>query len=76
MNTAQKIKLSNENFFSKCDQLQRRLPTSSNSLKKYLMENFICAVSVDMKIEISNVPYFLHSGTISDVLTTAGNVYG
>ena len=76
MNTAQKIKLSNENFFSKCDQLQRRLPTSSNSLKKSLMENFICAVSVDMKIAISNVPYFLHFGTISDVLITAGNAYG
>ena len=44
-NTAQKIKFSIKNFFSKCDQIRRKLRIWSHLLKKSLMENFIfCAV--------------------------------
>ena len=44
--TAQKIKFSIKNFFSKRDQIHRKLRIRSQLLKKSLMENFIfCAVS-------------------------------
>ena len=43
--TAQKMKFSIKYFFSKCDQVCRRLPIWSHLLKKSLMENSIfCAV--------------------------------
>ena len=41
INTAQKIKLSIKNFFSKGDQIHRKLQIWSHLLKKFLMENFI-----------------------------------
>ena len=45
--TAQKMKFSIKDFFSKCDQTHRNLRIWSHLLKKSLMENFIfCAVSV------------------------------
>ena len=44
--TAQKWKFSIKDFFSKCDQIHRKLRIWSHLLKKSLMENFIfCAVS-------------------------------
>ena len=44
--TAQKIKFSLTDFFSKCDQIRRKLRIWSHLLKKSVMENFIfCAVS-------------------------------
>ena len=44
-NTAQKMKISIKDFFSKCDQIRRKLRIWSHVLKKSLMENFIfCAV--------------------------------
>ena len=43
--TAQKMKFSIKDFFSKYDQIRRKLRIWSNLLKKSLMENFIfCAV--------------------------------
>ena len=40
------MKFSIKNFFSKCDQIHRKLRISSDLLKKSLMENFtFCAVS-------------------------------
>ena len=43
--TAQKMKLSIKDFFSKCDQILRELRIWSHLLKKSLMENFtFCAV--------------------------------
>ena len=43
--TAQKMKFSIKDFFSKCDQIRSLLRIWSNLLKKSLMENFIfCAV--------------------------------
>ena len=43
--TAQKMKFSIKDFFSKCDQTARKLRIQSNLIKKSLMENFIfCAV--------------------------------
>ena len=44
--TAQKMKFSNKDFFSNCDQIRRKLRIWSHLLKKSLMEKFIfCAVS-------------------------------
>ena len=43
--TAQKVKFSIKDFFSKYDQIRKFLRTWSNLLKKSLMENFIfCTV--------------------------------
>ena len=39
--TAQKMKFSIKNFFSKCDQIRRFLGIWSHLLKKSLMENLI-----------------------------------
>ena len=45
--TAQKMKFSTTDFFSKWDQIRRFLRISSHLLKKSVMENFIfCAVGV------------------------------
>ena len=45
INTAQKMKFCNKDFFSKCDQIRRKLRIGSHLLKKSLKENFIfCAV--------------------------------
>ena len=42
---AQKMKFSIKQFFSKCDQIRRKLWTSSHLLKKSIMKNFtFCAV--------------------------------
>ena len=42
------MKFSIKDFFSKCDQIRRKMQIWSNLLKKSLMENFIfCAVSAE-----------------------------
>ena len=44
-NTAQKMKFSNKDFFSKCDQIAKKLQIWSHLLKKPIMESFIfCAL--------------------------------
>ena len=51
--TAQKVKFFIKDFFSKWDQIRRKLPIWSHLLKKSLMENFIfCAVK---KFEAENM---------------------
>ena len=46
LHTAQKMKFSIKDFFSKCDQIRNLLRIWSHLLKKSLMENFIfCAVT-------------------------------
>ena len=46
IDTEQKLKFSINGFFSKCDQIRRKLRIWSHLLKKSLMENFIfCAVT-------------------------------
>ena len=40
-NTAQKMKFSIKDFFSKCDQIRSKLRIWSHLLRKPLMENFI-----------------------------------
>ena len=46
-NTAQKMKFSIKNFFSKCDQILGNLRIWSHLLKKFLKKNFIfCGVKV------------------------------
>ena len=48
--TAQKMKFCINDFFSKCDQIGRKLRIWSNLLKKSLIENFIfCAVHIATK---------------------------
>ena len=42
--TAQKMKFSITDFFSKCDQIRRKLRTWSHLLKKSVMEKFIFCV--------------------------------
>ena len=50
--TAQKMKFSLKDFFSKCDLIHRKLRIWSHLLKKSLMENFIfCAVWYPIKNE-------------------------
>ena len=50
-----KIKLFIKDFFSKCDQIRRKLRIWSYLLKKTLMENFIfCAVPV-FTTEVSQI---------------------
>ena len=45
--TAQKMKFSIKDFFSKCDQIHRKLRIWSHLLKKSLIENFsFCAVVI------------------------------
>ena len=47
IDAAQKLKFSVKYFFSKCDQISRKLRIWSHLLKKFLMENFIfCAVRI------------------------------
>ena len=46
--TAQKMKFSIKDFFSKCDQVRRKLRIWSHLLKKSLMENFIFCAVVNM----------------------------
>ena len=41
MTTAQKMKFSIKDFFSKCDQVNRKLRIWSQLLKKSLIENFV-----------------------------------
>ena len=53
--TTQTIKFSIMDFFSKCDQIHRKLRIWSHLLKKSLMENFIfCVVVHDILIWISD----------------------
>ena len=50
IHTAQKMKFSIKDIFSKCDQIRSFLRIWSHLLKKSLMKNFIfCAVSVETK---------------------------
>ena len=48
--TAQKMKFSIMDFFSKCDQIRRKLRIWSHLLKKSVIENFVfCTVSAKTK---------------------------
>ena len=49
--TAQKTKFSIKDFFSKCDQIRRKLRIWSHLQKKSLMENFLfCAVYAALRV--------------------------
>ena len=55
--TAQKMKFSIKDFFSKCEQIRRKLRICSHLLKKSFMENFIfCTVSLEI-FHTKNVCY-------------------
>ena len=48
LNTAQKMKFTIKNFFSKCHQIRRFLRIWSHLLKKSFMENFIFSAVKDI----------------------------
>ena len=55
--TAQKMKFSIKDFFSKCDQICRKLRIWSHLLKKTLMESLVfCAVRMSMLV-LNNIHY-------------------
>ena len=59
--TAQKMKFSVKEFFSKCDQIRRKLRIWSHLLKNSLMENFIvCAVYISLRSNQSKFPREKH----------------
>ena len=54
--TAHKMKFSSMDFFSKCDQICKKLHISSYLLKKSLIENFIfCAAICRLEVEIITI---------------------
>ena len=61
------MKFSIKDFFSKCDQIRRKLRIWSHLLKKCLMENFIfCAVVLTMYIFLNLYSfYILHGCSVS-----------
>ena len=70
--TAQKMKFSIEDFFSKCDQIRRKLRIWSHLLKKSLIENFIfCAVlalsTLKFAKSLENYLYFVKLGNLKNV---------
>ena len=50
INTAQKMKFSIKDFFSKCDQIRSFLQMWSHLLKKFLMKNFIFCASLFLSV--------------------------
>ena len=58
--TAQKMKFSINDFFSKCQQIRRKVRIWSHSLKKSLMENFIFCAGLSFVIYSERQLYTLH----------------
>ena len=57
LNTAQKMKFFIKGFFSKCNQIRKKLRIWSHLLKKSLMENLIfCAVKTTHWIKVRPEP--------------------
>ena len=52
--TAQKLKFSIKDFYSKCDQIRRKLWICSHLLKKSLMKNFIFLCSATLAFLVNN----------------------
>ena len=68
--TAQKMKFSIKDFFSKCDQIRSFLRIWSQLLKKSLMENFIfCAMTQKSRkvIIIAQQQPYLHDANINQL---------
>ena len=58
LHTAQKMKFSIKDFFSKCDQIRSKLGIWSHLLKRSLIENFFfCAVSLKCVNPLCNIFY-------------------
>ena len=56
------MKFSIKDFFSKCDQIRRKLRISSHLLKKSLIENFIFCISAlhSLHVSGSNMASYFH----------------
>ena len=61
--TAQKMKFSIKDFFSKCDQIRGKLLLWSYLVKKSSMENFIFCIVVDFFLMESEVVGFVDIGS-------------
>ena len=77
-NTEQKIKFSINDFFSKCDQIHKKLQIWSSLLKKSLMENFLfCVVGLMISCKIfhkkRNYEYCLTTSFPLPILSTSFN---
>ena len=64
INTAQKMKFSIKDFFSKCDQIRRKLRIWSHLLKKSLIKNFILRGVPSMK---ATEPYMSESNFVKGI---------
>ena len=75
--TAQKMKFSVKDFFSKCDQIRRKLRIWSHLLKKSLMENFIfCAVYISQYSVLITCHNFDSYLGFSQYITSSNNLQG
>ena len=73
--TAQKGKFSIMNFFSKCDQIRRKLRIWSHLLQKSLMDNFIfCAVNVEQAGWVHADALFFPPAIMKRISTTFNRV--
>ena len=69
--TAQKMKLSIKDFFSKCDKIRSKLRIWSHFLKKSLMEIFIfCAVWISNRSSLLHV--FYKKGALKNIAKFTG----
>ena len=81
--TTQKMKFSIKDFFSKCDQIRRKLRIWSHLLKKSLMKNFIFCVVIEQLHDLLKTEKFrsvfsslllLHVLSASVVMNKLGQV--
>ena len=80
VNVTQKMKFSIKDYFSKCDQIPRKLRIWSHLLKKSLMENFIfCAVKGvliwEKNILVKWGPWFSEISTEKSVLLKSQSLF-
>ena len=74
--TAQKMKFSVKDFFSKCDPIRRRLQIWSHLLKKSLMENCIfCVVMHGFSSKVQRQIQYLRENLRDMKLKKNGNFY-
>ena len=76
MGTAHKMKFSINHFFSKCDQIRKKLRIWSHLLKKSLMENFNFCVLLVLKVLVLK-DFYLNLKNISlllNVISTFSNL--
>ena len=66
-NTVQKVKFSIKDFFSKCNQIRRRI--LPHLLKKSLVETFFCAVQITLLTSSVKLSKAISAPTLSSPIT-------